>query len=129
MTALPALFLAALLAAVAAGPATAQGGPAPSVPDTKVPIPPLVMRYIAGTCAALSRGDTDRFERCVRGESGGYRATVEMLLDPRLGERAARAYRACAGTPRDLGTFHRTQARCIGRPLGLRWRFLRADRA
>jgi hypothetical protein len=92
-------------------------------PDDEIPVPELVRLFIAAECR-VAHGTGPAAEECVRGEFGGYRATVMMLTDAEHGEKAASRYRACAaGLGADGGRFHRRRAQCIGGSLDILWRF------
>ncbi|MES0824251.1 hypothetical protein [Ruegeria sp. SCP11] len=110
-----------LLAAISA--ASASAGEL-AWPDANIPVPSKSETFILSECTKYKGSTEENVEECINGERYGYRAVVMMLTDEAAGERAAERYRACrAGLGDNGGRFHRRRAECIGRSLGIIWRF------
>ena len=113
-----------IIALLIVGPSVALAGWVIKWPDAAIPVPHLVHTFIVGECLDYAGTTDEDIDACVAGERYGYRATVMMLSDSEIGERAAERYRACrAGLGMHGGRFHRRRAECIGHSFRYVWRF------
>ncbi len=99
-------------------------------PNAAIPVPHVVHTFIVAECLDYAGTTDEDIDACIAGERYGYRATVMMLSDPEIGEKAAERHRACrAGLRMHGGRFHRRRADCIGKSFRYKWRFQSTRRA
>ena len=99
-------------------------------PDNSILVPHFADAFIGAECLDYAGTTDEDIDACVAGERAGYRATVMMLSDPEIGEKAAARYRACAaGLGMHGGRFYRRRAECIGGSFLYKWRFETTRRA
>ena len=119
-----------IVALLFVGPSVTFAGGVIKWPDAAIPVPHLVHTFIVAECLDYAGTTDEDIDACVAGERYGYRATVMMLSDSEIGEKAAERYRACrAGLGMHGGRFHRRRADCIGNSFRYMWRFQSTRRA
>ena len=119
-----------IVALLFVGPSATLAGGVISWPDAEIPVPHLVHTFIVAECLDYAGTTDEDIDACVAGERHGYRATVMMLFDSEIGEKAAERYRACrAGLGMHGGRFYRRRAECIGNSFRYMWRFQSTRRA
>ena len=119
-----------IVALLFVGPSVTFAGKVNKWPDAAIPVPHLVHTFIVAECLDYAGTTDEDIDACVAGERYGYRATVMMLSDPEIGEKAAERHRACrAGLGMHGGRYHRRRAECIGNSFRYMWRFQSTRRA